>query len=147
MREVLDLAELPDMQLVDGSVASQFWAEAQYVWTDGAGIVGAMFDIPVDEQAQFGERISVFLEDLENGCAATPAIELTERIENAAGDYVRRFVAECAEAEQIFVTRGFFFGGTNAVVAFVHVGDGPARERVAVADEALYRTMYAIMGG
>ena len=152
IRLLLDAAGLDDFRVLDPDRVAADWPEAAFMWSNDRNlerpedlVYGMMIEQPVDGQANFDRDMRRIVVKWSADCDGKPGVRMGIRETLSNGKFARRAAYKCTESDGTLLARGFFVGGENALVGFVHFFTEPGQARGEAADAALYRTFLAIM--
>ena len=152
IRLLLEAAGLDDFRVLDPDRVAADWPEAAFMWANDRSIerpqdlvYGMMIEQPVDGQANFDRDVRRIVVKWSADCDGKSGVRMDNRETLSNGKLARRAAYKCTDSDGALLARGFFVGGENALVGFVHFFTEPGRVRGEAADHALYRTFLAIM--
>jgi hypothetical protein len=152
IRLLLDTARLGDFRVLDPDRVAADWPEAAFMWANDRSIdrsqdlvYGMMIERPVDTQSDFDRDVRRIVVKWSADCDGKSGVRMDNREILTNGKFARRAAYKCTDSDGALLARGFFVGGENALVGFIHFFTEPGRARGEAADTALYRTFVAIM--
>jgi hypothetical protein len=134
-------------RVLDQDQVAADWPEAAFMWANDRNVkqpqdlvYGLMIERPVDSQADFDRDMRRIVIKWSDDCGGKPGVRMGIRETLSNGKFVRRAAYKCTDSDGALLARGFFVGGENALVGFVHFFAEPGQVRGEAADAALYRT-------
>jgi len=152
IRLLLDTAGLGDFRVLDRKRVAAEWPEAAFMWANDRSVerrqdlvYGMMIERPVAGQGDFDRDVRRIVVKWSADCGGKSSVRMGTRETLPNGKVIRQTAYKCSDTDGALLARGFFVGGENALVGFVHFFTEPGRARGEAADVALYRTFLAIM--